>query len=155
MGRASIPNVFLPLAFCACGSAVFYDAEPPDSHPDGREFPDPAAPAAVEEPADVWKEAGPLGPGPRFDQGISCADSIAIARVRVLRGLEAAKGLGYHERQRCLADKAQALAALGGLERDDVAEGDSCVAARRVFEDAEKCGGTSPAVDSTSLEHRE
>ena len=142
MARASIPNVVLPLALCACGSAVFYD-----------EVPDPG-PTAAEEPADRWKEAGPLGPGPRFDQGISCEDSIAIARVRVLEGLETAKGLRYYDRQKCLADKAQALAALAAIEREDREEGDSCVAARRIFQDAGKCG-TSPAVESTSVEHRE
>jgi hypothetical protein len=140
MGRASIPNVLIPLALCACGSAVFYD-----------EVPDPDA----SEPEDRWKEAGPLGAGPRFDEGISCQDSIAIARVRVLQGLEAAKGLGYRDRQKCLADKAQALAALAAIEREDEREGDTCLAARRVFEDAGKCGGTSPAVDTVSLEHRE
>ncbi|NUO48860.1 MAG: hypothetical protein HOV80_08390 [Polyangiaceae bacterium] len=143
MARASIPNVVLPLALCACGSAVFYD-----------EVPDPGATAAAEEPADRWKEAGPLGPGPRFDQGISCEDSIAIARVRVLEGLETAKGLRYYDRQKCLADKAQALAALAGIEREDREEGDSCVAAERVFREAEACGGTSPSIETTSLQHR-
>src|SRR5688572_27678318 len=111
MARASIPNVLRVLALSACGSAELYDEVPvsDEAH----------APSSAEVPADEWLEVPAVGPGPRFDDGFSCEDKIAIARARVLRGLEAAKGLGYRDRQRCLADKAQLLATLAALVPDE------------------------------------
>jgi len=156
MARASIPNVMrglvlrpdsnaaLPpsergaaIAFAAgltacavgCGSAVFYEDDPSD------------VAGSPDESADVWVEAPVLAPGPSWDDGLSCEDSVAIARVRVLGGLDTAKALGDRDRQRCLGEKAALLSTLHAM----IAEGDenegACRAAREVFTDAEGCGG--------------
>jgi hypothetical protein len=112
-----------------CGSAVFYDDAPPD------------VVALTDEPSEVWLDAPVLAPGPAWDDGFSCEDSVAIARVRVLGGLDTAEALGDHDRQRCLGRQAALLSTLAGMIARDEQPESACRAAREVFTHASGCGG--------------
>lgn len=132
MACASIPNitqiatfaVVLTGAAAGCGSAVFYDEVPDD-----------------DETAAAWKDAPVVAPGPSWEDGLSCEDSVGIARVRVLGGIETAKALGDWDRQQCLADKAQLLGALAVMISREEARDAACGQARVVFAAAQACGG--------------
>lgn len=137
MALASIPNnrrfgTFGPailaglvgIASSGCGSAIFYDELPEE-----------------EDPGTAWLDAPVLAPGPAWGAGLSCEDSVGIARVRVIGGIETAKALGERERQACLAEKAQLLSALAGLIADGEQRRAACSEAREVFAEAERCGG--------------
>lgn len=137
MALASIPNISRFCTFgpamavvltgvvtAGCGSAVFYD-EVPDE----------------EEAEAAWLDAPALAPGPAWSEGLSCEDSVGIARVRVVGGIETAKALGKREQQACLAAKAQVLSTLAGMIARGEMRSAACSEARTVFAEAKRCGG--------------
>jgi hypothetical protein len=134
-GSNAIPNARIAAAAACllgalgCGSAVFYEEDPSGII------------VEADEPPDRWLDAPALAPGPSWDDGLSCQDSVAIARVRVLGGLDTAKALGDHDRQRCLGRQAALLSTLAGMiAREDETES-ACRAAHEVFIEANGCGG--------------